>query len=472
MGSLFTKPAAPKPAAPAPPPAFGIDMSKLSASGDYLQQLQQQATAGLQATKDEAAKQAAALTASLKAASGSASWYKYLYYFFGLAFIVCLGIVLYDAFAPDSWPNIFFSKSKGSSAPVPSPPPQVPADKILYISYARYGIDNLTQFKDVTAYLSGQIQNEVALPGFTVNLSNVGLTADPYPGKLKTLYIQYYVGTSDYKYSTVVDGSAVPTLPEGVSTSAPQGVEAPAPPILSKLYNSIFGNSTGNLAPAFHDATTSAIVKGNRAPLSAERDGGYGMQWWMYVKDWNYGYGKKKAIVKRPDSTNGAVTNPSISLHPTDNSLEISVSVYPATEGGSGKAEPAPAGHSGSSDDVFVCEVPNIPLQTWFSVSITVFGRNLDVYLDGKLVKSCFLSGVPKPAVGDIQLTPEGGFSGRICDFYHYPKMLTPTDALSFWSKGTTCKNMTTTGKSSATGYSVKFGVYDDLGKEVQEYAF
>jgi len=472
MGSLFAKPVvAAKP--PAPPPAFNIDMSKLSASGDYLQQLQQQATAGLQATKDELKKQADAL----KTASGSASFYRYLGYFLGAAFVICLGIVLYDAFAPDSWPNIFFNKSRGSGAAPPSAAPpaapgEVPADKILYIGYARYGTDNVTNYSDVTSYLSGQIQGEVGLPGFTVSVANVGLSTDPYPGNLKTLYIQYYVGTSDYKYVTVVDGGSVPTLPEGMKSTAPQGVQAPTPPILSKLYSSIFGNSSGNLAPAFHDATTTAIVQGRQAPLSAERDGGYGMQWWMYVKDWNYGYGKQKAVVKRPDSTNGAVTNPSISLHPTDNSLQISVSIYPATEGGSGKAEPAPAGHSGSTDDVFVCEVPNIPLQTWFSVSVTVFGRNLDIYLDGKLVKSCFLSGVPKPAVGDIQLSPDGGFSGRMCDFYHYPKMLTPSDALAFWSKGTTCKNMTTTGKSSATGYSVKFGVYDDLGKEVQEYAF
>jgi hypothetical protein len=256
------------------------------------------------------------------------------------------------------------------------------------------------------------------------------------------------------------------------ATPPPQQSEAPEPPLLKKLYHSVFGNSSGDLAPSFHDASTTSIIKGSQAPLSAEREGGYGMQWWMYVKDWNYGYGKPKSVIKRPDSTNGAVMNPSISLHPTDNSLQVSVSVYPATEGGSGKAQPAPAGHSGSSDDVFVCEVTDIPLQTWFSVSVTVFGRNMDIYIDGKLVKSCFLSGVPKPAVGDIQLTPDGGFSGNICNFYHYPRMLTPADALTFWSAGTPCRNQTTTGKSSATGYSVKFGVYDSLGKEIQEYAF
>jgi hypothetical protein len=192
----------------------------------------------------------------------------------------------------------------------------------------------------------------------------------------------------------------------------------------------------------------------------------------MFVKDWNYGYGKDKSVVYRPDAGNSSVANPNISLHPTDNTLRVSVSIFPSSEGGSGKSVPAPAGHSGSSDDVFVCDVPNIPLQSWFSVSTTVFERNLDVYIDGKLVKSCFLTGVPKPAVGDIQLTPGGGFSGRVCDFYHYPRMLTPADTLTFWSGGTKCRNIPDDSKGSGSGYSVKFGVHDTLGKEVQEYTF
>jgi hypothetical protein len=469
MGGLFGKPAAslPKPA----PPAFSPDYSQAKFDGNYVNQLAAQASQTLAATQAAAQAEASKQAAAIMAASGTATWYKYLYYLFGLAFLVALAIVLYDTFAPDTWPNIFFNKSRNGPSSGGAPPP-VPSSQILYIGYARYGTDNVTNYSDVTRYVSSLIQNQVSLPGFTVSVANVGLTTDPYPAKLKTLYIQYYTGTTDYKYVTKADGEAVPTLPEASPSTPPESVEAPAPPILSKIYSTIFGNSSGDLAPSFHDATTSASVKGNLAPLSAERDGGYGMQWWMYVKDWNYGYGKKKAVVKRPDATNSGIANPSISLHPTDNAMQISVSIYPSTEGGSGKAEPAPAGHSGSSDDVFVCDIPNIPLQTWFSVSVTVFGRNLDVYLDGKLVKSCFLSGVPKPAVGDIQLTPEGGFSGRICNFYHYPKMLTPSDAMTFWSAGTKCRNQTTTGKSSATGYSVKFGVYDNLGKEVQEYAF
>lgn len=265
---------------------------------------------------------------------------------------------------------------------------------------------------------------------------------------------------------------ATPDIPPK-SQSSPAPVAAPPPTVASKIYNAIFGDSSGELSPSFHDATSSAIIQGKQAPLSSDDQGGYGMQWWMYIKDWNYGYGKNKSVIKRPDPTNTSVVNPHISLHPTDNTLQVSVSIYPATEGGASKSTPAPAGHSGSTDDVFVCDVPNIPLQTWFSVSVTVFGRNLDIYIDGKLVKSCFLTGVPKPAVGDIQLTPEGGFSGRICGLNHYPRMLTPGDATTFYNAGTSCKSKTESGiASKATGYSVKFGVYDTLGKEVQEYTF
>jgi hypothetical protein len=195
----------------------------------------------------------------------------------------------------------------------------------------------------------------------------------------------------------------------------------------------------------------------------------------MFVKDWNYGYGKEKQVLVRPDPTNTAVMNPSISLHPTDNSLKVSISVFP-TGDGSSKTEPAPATGSGAStDDVFVCEVPNIPLQTWFSVSVTVFGKNADIYIDGKLVKSCMLPGVPKPAVGDIQISPNGGFSGYVCNVYHYPRMLTPSDAMTFYSAGSSCsKDVSSSGVSapSLSGYSVKFGVYDTLGKQVQQYTF
>jgi hypothetical protein len=339
----------------------------------------------------------------------------------------------------------------------------------LYISSAKYGSGSTTT--DVSTYLSNQIVGGTSLPGFVVGPSTVGLSADPVPGIKNTLYVTWYVGNGNYQQTTVNEGDQFPSLPTAGAASG-GGMQSPSPSIFSSIFGSGSGSS-GDLLGGSHDASTTTSIKGTNAPLSAQGDGAYSMQWWMFVKDWNYGFGKKKGVITRPDATNAGVMNPQISLHPTDNTLQVSISLFPSSEGGAGKSTPAPAGHASSTDDVFLCEVPNIPLQTWFSASVSVFGRNVDIYIDGKLVKSCFLPGVPKPAVGDIQVTPDGGFSGQMCGFYHYPRMLTPADALNFWSSGSSCQSSGgATPASKATGYSVKFGVYDSVGKEVQEYSF
>ena len=252
--------------------------------------------------------------------------------------------------------------------------------------------------------------------------------------------------------------------------SKPPVAKNAGPTLLGRLGNMF--NTTGSsadLLPYAKEARTEALIPSASAPLSGGQDGAYGMQFWMYVQDWNYKYGVEKHVVSRSDPTNPAIMNPSVSLHPTDNSLQISVSIF--GNGSSSKLEPAPYGHSGATDDVFICEVPDIPLQSWCSVSVTLFSRNLDVYLNGKLVKSCVLSGVPKPVAGDIYLNSGGGFSGYLCSFYHYPRMLTPDDAQAFYSQGTSCTSVTDPSTATkVTGYGFKFGVYDAAGKQLSQY--
>jgi len=381
----------------------------------------------------------------------------------GLAFILAL-VVLYDYFALKS------------GAPVVPLGPLTPN-----VHSGLYGSE------DVTAKVTNLINPSTGVLSIPANLSTTLGVSAPISSNPLTITYQFPGSTTVYSYtvpddntpvtisSTSNPGKVVSSSTAPVQSSTP--VSAPQQPsLLSRIWSALGGGaSSGNLLSNLHDATGTAMIQGTSAPLSSQDQGAYGMQWWMFIKDWNYGYGKDKPILTRPDPTSGAVMNPSVTLHPTDNSLKVSISIFPSGDAAS-KTEPAPAGSSGAStDDVYVCEVSNLPLQTWFSVGVTVFGRNLDVYIDGKLVKSCFLPGVPKPATGDIQLSPGGGFSGYLCDFYHYPRMLTPGDAMTFFSAGTGCKNKVPSEGSaatSATGYSVKFGVYDTLGKQVQEYTF
>jgi hypothetical protein len=110
---------------------------------------------------------------------------------------------------------------------------------------------------------------------------------------------------------------------------------------------------------------------------------------------------------------------------------------------------------------------------------VTVFQRNLDIYINGRLVKSCVLPGIPKPALGDIILADNGGFAGSICNVNGYSTMLSPDDAKAFHAKGTTCAPPAAAGlvgvdKNSIFitlfGYTFRFATLSKEGKELSSY--
>lgn len=238
------------------------------------------------------------------------------------------------------------------------------------------------------------------------------------------------------------------------------------------IYQGVSGESavSGNLAPAPVDSASSTVVPGEKAPPQSGPDGGnYGIQFWMFIKDWDYKFGEKKPVIRRGIDS----FNPFIYLHPTENSLNVQISVFPNDGSTVGSSTPAPTGSSGSAtDDTFTCTVPNIPLQKWCCVSVSVSGRNLDIYLDGLLVRSCMLPGVPKPSTGSLEIMPGGGFSGSVIDMYHYSRALVPNDAQKFCSAGTRGTQYNALPSKSLFGYKVKLGVVDDAGKEIKQYAF
>jgi hypothetical protein len=235
---------------------------------------------------------------------------------------------------------------------------------------------------------------------------------------------------------------------------------------------SIVGSSTvPDQAPLPLDGKTMTVIPASNIPLTQGADNG--VQFWMYIKDWDYQFGKKKSILFRKDSTNTTFKNPDISLHETDNSLNVTVSIYPASSGAGASSSPAASNSASATGDSYTCTVENVPLQTWFAVSVTVFQRNLDVYINGKLVKSCVLPGVPRPAAGDIVVGDDKGFSGSVCNVHAYPKMLGPSDAAAFFALGTNCASFAqpssdNTTDSQYTLFGYTFIIKDKSGKVLQ----
>jgi len=150
---------------------------------------------------------------------------------------------------------------------------------------------------------------------------------------------------------------------------------------------------------------------------------------WFYVEDWNYKYGEKKTILGRLDANKNP--SPSIELGAMDNDVTVSISCYPKQMSGA----------AGAGNDVkpiiHKCKVQNVPLQRWVNLIISLYGRTLDVYIDGKLVRTCLLPGVAKIAqASPVLITPNGGFSGWTSNFQYWANSSNPQQAYDIYKSG------------------------------------
>jgi len=83
------------------------------------------------------------------------------------------------------------------------------------------------------------------------------------------------------------------------------------------------------------------------------------------------------------------------------------------------------------------CTIRNFPLQKWVNLTVSLYGRTLDVYIDGKLVRTCILPGVAKSGTGgSILVTPGKGFSGWTSQTRYYPDATNPQEAYGIYKEG------------------------------------
>jgi len=85
------------------------------------------------------------------------------------------------------------------------------------------------------------------------------------------------------------------------------------------------------------------------------------------------------------------------------------------------------------------CDVNEIDLQRWINFTISVNGRIVDIYYDGKLNRSCILPALPISSVGGqqtVQIGEAGGFTGTfgVMQYFAYP--LTPDRIYSIYLAG------------------------------------
>ena len=178
------------------------------------------------------------------------------------------------------------------------------------------------------------------------------------------------------------------------------------------------------------DAKSSQTIQASDLAKSDTNTSNFTYSIWFYIDDWNYKYGKEKIIFGRmtTDPVDVTVKSPCpvVSLGLIQNNIIITQTVYPGVDGG---ANPNP-----QPNMVHKCGVDNVPIQKWVNL---LYGRSMDIYLDGKLVRTCVLPGVAKISNNaPIYITPMGGFSGWTARFQYWAESSDPQKAWDIYKKG------------------------------------
>jgi len=197
-------------------------------------------------------------------------------------------------------------------------------------------------------------------------------------------------------------------------------------------------NSLSSVQNGQNSATISASSLATNN--SGASDSNFSYSVWFYVNDWNYRYGEPKVVFGRmgalSDASGGSINGvsgldpcPSVVLGAIENNLIVSLGCYPGVNG-----QPTTPG---GKTVIHNCMVSNIPIQKWVNLTLSVYGRTLDLYIDGKLVRTCLLPGIANVNNNaDIYVTPKGGFNGWTSNLQYYPNSLNPQEAWNIYTQG------------------------------------
>lgn len=162
------------------------------------------------------------------------------------------------------------------------------------------------------------------------------------------------------------------------------------------------------------------------APSVGGNSSNFAYSIWFYVDDWNYRYGETKILFARKSGNLGdssMLPCPSVELGSIENNINVKLAVFGDSTNRNVKTH--------------TCTVENVPIQRWVNLIVSVYGRSLDIYLDGKLVRTCVLPGVAKvDNNATVYITPLGGFAGWTSRFKYMPDAINTQDAWNIYQDG------------------------------------
>ena len=115
-------------------------------------------------------------------------------------------------------------------------------------------------------------------------------------------------------------------------------------------------------------------------------------------------------------------------------------------------------------------KIENINMQKWVNIITTVNNRTLDVYINGKLIKTKTFDNIIDPVLlnsGGIELVSDGGFGGFFSKVQYYPYFITPEKAWSIYKGG-----FGDAFESALDRYNMSLSFYKDSVEQNKMYLF
>jgi len=208
-----------------------------------------------------------------------------------------------------------------------------------------------------------------------------------------------------------------------------------------------------NAKIAANQVTTATISTGS---LPAIRSGGtYTLSLWMYINSYEYRPGKPRSVFTisdaqyAPSSKNSSGRYLAVGiLYPNEPKMMIrfatanppstdytNMDTYNQYMNGSSYQRNADS----NPIELPSCDVMEVDLQRWINLTISVNGRIVDVYMDGKLTRSCVLSDLPIASQDKAQAITLGGplgFSGYFGTTQFSGSALSPDKIYSIYQAG------------------------------------
>lgn len=143
------------------------------------------------------------------------------------------------------------------------------------------------------------------------------------------------------------------------------------------------------------DSSKTVIVDASKTESNSTGNNNYGYSVWLYIDAWKTtgttGAASTIPINKNILTRTTSLNVPLFQLHLDNNQNDLMLEM----SNSAGKP----------------CVIRNVQLQKWINITMSVYGNTVDLYLDGKLVRTCVMQSMPASLNSSDQLYIGGGYT-------------------------------------------------------------